>query len=141
MRHLLAVAVAVAIACVVPLPQSASFEVTSVKRNTSLDARTDGALRGERFSMINEPLWRLIGEAYADPQPLPRTRIVGGPDWIDSERFDVEGVAAGPLTREQARLMLRTLLAERFSLNVPADTRPLPVVRVGPARGVCATGP
>jgi uncharacterized protein (TIGR03435 family) len=111
-----------------------SFDVTSVKTNTSGDARTDGTLAGGRFTMINETLSRVIGEAYAAAQPLPRLQILGGPEWIDSDRFDTEGVSQRPLTREQARLMLRGLLAERFKLVVHTETRPLPVFELVLAR-------
>jgi uncharacterized protein (TIGR03435 family) len=115
-------------------PASPSFEAASVKANRSADARTDGILAGGRFSMINETLWRLIGEAYATPQPLPRFRIVGGPDWLGTDRFDTEGVSERPFTREQARLMLRSLLAERFKLAVHTETRQLPVFELVVAR-------
>src|SRR5215831_1102588 len=91
-----------------------AFEVASVKINASGNGATNGRLAGANFAMTNETLWRLIGEAYADPKALPRFRIIGGPNWIDADRFDVEGVAAKPLDRPQAELMLRTLLAERF---------------------------
>lgn len=104
-----------------------TFDVASVKQNKSGDARTGGQLSGARFSMLNETLVRLIGEAYATPFALPRHEIVGGPNWIDADRFDVQGVAEAPLTRERAQLMLRALLAERFRLAVHHETRELPV--------------
>jgi uncharacterized protein (TIGR03435 family) len=91
--------------------------------------------------MINETFWRLVAEAYAMPQTLPRFRIVGGPDWIDRDRFDVEGVSQDPLTRDQARLMLRSLLAERFKLAVHVETRPLPVFELVVARADGRPGP
>jgi uncharacterized protein (TIGR03435 family) len=84
--------------------------------------------------MINETLSRLIGEAYAAAQPVPRLQIVGGPEWIDNDRFDTEGVSQRPVTREQARLMLRGLLADRFKLVVHTETRPLPVFELVLAR-------
>jgi uncharacterized protein (TIGR03435 family) len=115
-------------------PAGPSFEVASVKANKSGDARTDGILVGGRFSMLNETLWRLIGEAYAAPQALPRSRIIGGPSWIETDRFDIEGVSQGPLTRDQARLMLRALLAERFKLAIHTETRQLPVFELVLAR-------
>lgn len=111
-----------------------SFEVASVKVNRSGDARTDGVLAGGRFSMINETLWRVIGEAYATPWPLPRFRIIGGPDWIETDRFDIEGVSQGPLTWDLARLMLQGLLVERFKMVVHTETRQLPVFELVLAR-------
>jgi len=118
-----------------------AFEVASVKVNASADARTGGRLAGTTFAMTNETLWRLIGEAYADPQALPRFRIVGGPNWIDTERFDVEGVAAKPLDRPQAEHMLRAVLAERFKLIVHTETRQLSVLALRTARRDGSLGP
>jgi uncharacterized protein (TIGR03435 family) len=118
-----------------------TFEVASVKTNASGSGGTGGRLAGASFAMTNETLWRLIGEAYADPQALPRFHIIGGPNWIDADRFDVEGVAAKPLDRPQAELMLRTLLAERFKLTVHTETRQLPVLALRRARRDGAFGP
>ena len=120
---------------------ASSFETASVRANRSGTARTDGALVGGRFSMINETAWRLIAEAYADPLPLPRPRILGGPSWLDSDRFDVEGIAPLPLSRDRARLMLRALLAERFQLQVHTEKRPLPVFELVLSRTDRTFGP
>jgi len=122
-------------------PASPTFEVASVKVNKSGDARTDGRLAGGRFTMSNETLWRLVGEAYATSQALPRFRIIGGPDWVDTERFDVEGVAQSPLSREQARLMLRALLAERFKLVIHTEARELPIYELVLSRKDRTLGP
>jgi len=100
-----------------------SFAAASVKRNQSDDERTDGLDAGNRFRMTNETLWRLIGDAYATPAPLPRFRVIGGPNWIDSDRYDVDAVTDGASTTEQKRLMLRTLLADRFKLAVHQEAR------------------
>lgn len=59
---------------------------------------------------------------------LPAARLVNVPDWTARERFDITAVAEGasPGTRvdfEVVRLMLRTLLAERFGLVVHEETR------------------
>ena len=60
-------------------PSQAAFEAASIKSNRSNGGATSlGFQAGGRFRSINEPLWRLIGEAYASPLPLPRNRIIGG---------------------------------------------------------------
>ena len=71
-----------------------AFEVTSVKLNTSM-----GNGSGNKFSpgsarWTNVPLKALIGEIYR----LKSYQILGGPSWIDSDRWDIEGQAAGPAT-------------------------------------------
>ena len=75
----------------------------------------------------NETLWRLIAVAYGAPgflpQPLANYQIAGGPSWINSDRFDVEARAAGDVVRgtegtRRKQMMLQTLLAERFKLDL-----------------------
>jgi len=116
------------------------FEVASVKPNNAGDPRTGGRLAGASFSMVNETLWRLIGEAYGDPQALPRDRIIGGPSWIETDRFDVDAVASAPLDRPHAEPMLRHLLAERFKLAAHAEKREMAVFALRPARRDGAPG-
>src|SRR5215831_13289212 len=103
-------------------PQPLSFEVASVKANDSNDQRAPSMiLPGARFTATNNTLRALILNAYglwATPYLLE-----GGPAWIDSARYDVEAKAAvdaippgtsGRPLWDKTRLMLRTLLAERF---------------------------
>jgi uncharacterized protein (TIGR03435 family) len=117
---------------------SESFEVASVRTNRSSDA----AIRidmpgGDRFTATNVPLRQLILFAYG----VQDTRLIGGPDWIRSERFDVDARAgrilppwtpAGP-PREVLQ-MLKALLAARFGLVVHQETRDLPVYALVVAR-------
>jgi uncharacterized protein (TIGR03435 family) len=78
----------------------------------------------------------LIANAYGSPsfppKPLPNYRVVGGPDWIDTLRFDIEARAASDVPRStagigQKLLMLRTTLAERFRLVMHGETREGPI--------------
>lgn len=50
-----------------------------------------------------------------------------GPDWLNSERFDVTAKIPPNTTREQYRLMLQKLLAERFKMTVHHETKENPV--------------
>jgi uncharacterized protein (TIGR03435 family) len=110
-----------------PLRQTAapapSFEVTSVKPNHNPPVSTTGArvvslrlslnhgmLTFEQLSLTN-----LLLQAY----DIQRNQIVGCPGWCDSEFFDVVGKAENSdVTPDQVRLMLQTLLADRFRLAV-----------------------
>jgi len=65
----------------------------------------------------------LIRTAYG----VTDDKIVGGPGWLGSDRFDVIAKTPQSVTPEAARLMLRELLADRFDLKVHNDNRPLPV--------------
>src|SRR5262245_19960096 len=100
-----------------------AFEVASIKENKTGDGRVMLQLPpGGRFTATNVSLRLLIAQAYGDGPPLPNFRIVGGPSWLDSDRFDVNAKASSefqPSTAGPPRelmVMLRTLLEERFNL-------------------------
>ena len=46
-----------------------------------------------------------------------------GPDWLNTERFDVTAKIPEGTTREQYRLMLQKLLADRFKMTFHKDTK------------------
>ena len=50
---------------------------------------------------------------------------VSGPDWLDSQRYEIAGKATGPATEDQLRLMMQALLQERFKLAVHRQTKEL----------------
>jgi hypothetical protein len=54
--------------------------------------------------------------------PIPP--IAGGPDWIDTEHYDIDAKADGPCTLDQMHEMFRTLLYDRFQLRFHHETRP-----------------
>jgi uncharacterized protein (TIGR03435 family) len=124
-----------------------AFEVASVKRNTSGERSTSmGIQPSGRFAARSVPIRDLIGYAYgnADPFiPLPNSRVIGGPDWLDADRFDIEavpsgGIRPGPL---QIMEMLRSLLTERFRLVAHKEQRELPVFVLTVARADGTLGP
>jgi len=62
----------------------------------------------------------LIAFAYR----IQQFQISGGPAWIDSDRFDVEGKAEDPKASfDELRLMLRSMLEDRFSLKLHHETK------------------
>ena len=57
-----------------------------------------------------------------------------GPAWIDSERYDISATSSGPQPPDRLRLMLQTLLIERFRLVLHQERRELPVYALVPSR-------
>jgi uncharacterized protein (TIGR03435 family) len=119
-------------------PQPAnSFEVASVKPNKSdapprsnfpLNAGGMYVSNGGLFSASNFPLvtyiifaWNLLGNQIQSFVPLL-------PRWATTDRFDIEARAAGNPTKDQMRLMMRSLLADRFKLAVHTEAREVPVL-------------
>src|SRR5262245_18301851 len=71
-----------------------AFEVISVKTNRSGLNRQDMRLQpGGRAVMTNVPLRRVILTAY---RMLPQ-QLIGAPDWLESDRFDITALASGNL--------------------------------------------
>jgi uncharacterized protein (TIGR03435 family) len=54
-------------------------------------------------------------------------RIVGGPDWLTTRRWDVQAKPDRPATQGQIRPMLRALLETRFQLHSHSEVRQLPI--------------
>jgi uncharacterized protein (TIGR03435 family) len=100
------------------------FEVASLKPNTS---GTRGysivPLPGGKLNATNINLERLIAVAYS----VTDFQIFGKVPWLESERYDMEARAPGPAGLPQLRLMLRTLLADRFKLKVHHETREMKI--------------
>jgi uncharacterized protein (TIGR03435 family) len=59
---------------------------------------------------------------------IPARQIEGGPEWFDSERFDVEARAErGGYSMDELHTMFKNLLRDRFGLKIHIDTREGPV--------------
>ena len=110
------------------LAQSAplqTFEAAAVSVNTTSAARgmRGGTPRSGRYELLNATLVDLIRTAYS----VDADRVVGGPHWLDLDRFDVIAKVPQNATRESVRPLLQNLLADRFKLVIRVDTPTLPV--------------
>lgn len=116
-----------------------SFEVATIKPGEPGDPRFGILMRpGGRFITTNANLHQLIGFAY----DLRSNQITGGPAWVDSALYSIEaksesGVAVppGPLGGARIRLMLQSLLADRFHLVVHRETREESIYQLVVAKG------
>jgi uncharacterized protein (TIGR03435 family) len=103
-----------------------SFEVASIKRNTSGSDRVtySGPPDSARFTATNIDLKTLVEIAYK----VKDSQILEAPGWMHSERYDI---AASPADRDpsadKSRLMLQKLLEDRFKLIVRREIRETPV--------------
>lgn len=116
---------------------SPSFEVASVKRDLSGHGGanlTFPPLRGRHYSASSVLVISLIEIAY----DMKDYQVSGGPSWINSERYDIEAdidesifnkirVLSRDAQMDQIRLLLQSLLAERFNMRVTRNTKELPV--------------
>jgi uncharacterized protein (TIGR03435 family) len=118
-----------------------TFDVVSIKKNTSGALGSNGS--GERpdggFRLLNIPAGILLSRAYPPVVPL---EMVGLPDWVMRERYDV--IATSPLeapTPDQRIAMLRAMLADRFKLAAHTESREQEVYEVVLARKDGRLGP
>lgn len=61
-------------------------------------------------------------------------RIVGGPSWIATERYDIEARTNTTANVDQMRVMMQTLLADRLKLALHRETRDLPIYELRVAK-------
>ena len=115
-------------------PAGTEFDVAAIHaHNPQPHERSHIIDSSGRFTTINVDLKTIIQWAY----DLPQSRIVGGPSWLGSARWDIEAKADNALdmqkdydptaARQQKRQMVQALLAERFHLAVHRETRELPI--------------
>jgi bla regulator protein blaR1 len=128
-RHLATSALATAVATGVYAqgPATPKFEVVSVRANKANPPMImlPTLQPGGRVFAVNLPLRELIRVAYGLRE---NQVIIDSP--LASVSFDLEARAGTAATREQATVMLRTLLAERFGFKAHSETRQLPVYRL-----------
>ena len=118
-------------------PAPAAFDVSSVKPNKDGGPSSVRVTPGGMLSVTNNNLRNIIRNAWN----ITNDQIVGGPDWIDSDRFDITAKASAPFKQDEARAMLQALLADRFGLATHMETRELPVYLLVLARKDGALGP
>jgi uncharacterized protein (TIGR03435 family) len=82
---------------------------------------------GGYFSSTNLPLISYIAFAYKLMGTQARDLLEQSPAWIGADRFDIQARVEGNPGKDEMRLMMRSLLADRFKVSVHLETRQLPV--------------
>jgi bla regulator protein blaR1 len=111
-----------------PMPATAKpeFTVATVKPSRPDAPRGGGyGFRGRDVTTTNVTVNWLIKL----PWNMHARQISGGPGWLDSDKYDVVGRpdTPGQPSRDQMKLMLQKLLADRFQLKFHIEKRELPV--------------
>lgn len=113
-----------------------AFEVASIKPSAPLDVgkmaasmqagqmpRLGAHVDPQRAEYSYMTLKQLIANAYG-----VKGYQVQGPDWLDTERFDIEAKIPDGVSQDNAPLMLQALLADRFKLTAHRETKDRPVL-------------
>lgn len=126
-----------------------AFDVASVRPNKSGNRPTSNfplgpgdvyVPNGGYFTATNQPLITYLYFAYRIMSNQGRYVLPQLPEWVTTERFDIQARAEGNPGKDEMRLMMRSLLADRFKLAVHHETRQVPlfaIVLVKPGK----TGP
>lgn len=83
---------------------------------------------GGQFIAANFPLIAYIDFAYKVTDNQEQFLLPQIPKWANTARFDIQGTSQGNPTKDQMRLMMRSLLADRFRLIVHYEVRQVSVL-------------
>jgi uncharacterized protein (TIGR03435 family) len=119
-----------------------TFDVAAIKPAADTTAFSFSFVQpGGRYIGQNMNLRLLIKTAYG----VHNSQIIGGPSWIDSDRWDINAKAEGykdaMAFRDMSRLMVRPLLADRFKLVFHHELREIPVYALVAAKANAQFGP
>src|SRR5258708_11041721 len=103
--------------------QQQGFSVATI-RPSAPDSPTLTQIRGKRFVTEGSTFLDLFKYAYG----VHESQVVGGPDWLRSEKFDVVADPEGDQrpSSEQMKALVRQLLVERFRVVMHDENRELP---------------
>lgn len=122
-RTILAVAIFQVVRCFGQTPAAApAFEVASIKVSKAAPGSDSSKTTLGSLWMRNMTLRASIGMAY----DVKELQVLGGPKWLDSDRYDIDAKSAGAARGSELRVMLQTLLTERFQLVLHRETRTFP---------------
>jgi len=101
-----------------------AFASASIEPSSS--GLVDHRISEDGFVGTTVTLTELIQQAYG----LHPGEIVGGPNWVRVDRFTVRATAGEPVAPDRVRLMLQTLLAGRFKLQLAREIQTVPLYRL-----------
>jgi uncharacterized protein (TIGR03435 family) len=106
-------------------PSHLTFEVATIK--PSEPGLQFGMIKplpgGDGYTAQNMTVKTMISLMYR----VPGRQVIGGPDWLSSDRFDVEAKADRAYSVDELHEMFRNLLAERLNLKLHQDLKEGPV--------------
>lgn len=93
------------------------FEVASLKPSQPAGRGAITGIRpaagGQRYEATNCTIKTMIGVAYR----LKPEQIVGGPEWLDTDRYDMEAKAEKASNGDELHVMLMNMLVDRMQLK------------------------
>ena len=97
-----------------------TFEVASVRRNVTNAPESSVGASPTTLTIINEPVRELLQKILG----LQDAQLIGGPDWLASERYDITA-KFNEKVRPQVDQIIEAVLRDRFKLTYHKETRVL----------------
>jgi uncharacterized protein (TIGR03435 family) len=102
-----------------------TFDVAAIK--LSQPSTRDGSIKplpgGNGYVVQNMPVRSMIGLMYK----VPSKQITADPEWLDSDRYDIEAKADHAYSLDDLHVMFQNLLADRFNLRFHKEIKEGPV--------------
>jgi uncharacterized protein (TIGR03435 family) len=114
-------------------PPAPAFEIADVHVSPprKFPFMDGGNLHGDRYIVHQATMLDLIAAAYGMDSSL----VQGGPSWLETDRFEIIAKAPPTTSKETIKLMLQSLLANRFKLVVHNGTAPMPAYVLSVGKG------
>jgi len=119
-----------------------SFEVASIKLNTNCQSGGLNNLKPGGLDLPCTPLRRMISIAYGQViaggtfNPRGLMEVIGGPAWLDTDRYDILAKAEGnPPLAEILGPLFQAPLEDRFKVQVHKESRDAAVYLLSVAKG------
>jgi uncharacterized protein (TIGR03435 family) len=109
------------------------FEAASIKpyKDSGGGGRTGeiggGGLRFTPGMVVSGPTGVTARAIILTIYNLAEFQLTGGPAWLDSDRFDLQAKAGNNADRDHLKLMLQTLMGERFGLTIRRETKEMSI--------------
>jgi uncharacterized protein (TIGR03435 family) len=132
-RLLLVVLLVLCRLCLAQTPAATpKFELSDVhpSPHVTFPFMDGGNLHGDRYVLHQASVAEMIASAYKTDV----TNVQGGPSWLEMQRFDIQAKAAPGTSEDNLKLMLKSLLADRFHLVVHNGTAPMPAFILAPGK-------
>ena len=110
------------------------WEVATVRPSDPSD--TNGQhirLRGRHVMLFDHTVEDILLIGYG----VQKSQLVGEPDWVKTEKWDVDGVpdVQGQPDLRQLREMMQKILTQRFGMELHREQREMPVFALTVAKG------
>ncbi len=113
--------------------QSQAFQTVSIKPSRNSADGTSMHTSPGRFRAASVTPHELLLYAFGARD----SQLIGGPDWLTKDKFDIEAVTGTPDNPDRTTLqpLLQAMFADRFKLKFHRETRDLPVYSLVIAKG------